>query len=45
MSESLMGGYPGNPTWSQRALDDLQHRVDEREGGASIIGSWRRRGS
>lgn len=28
MSESLMGGYPDSPTWSQRALDDLQDRID-----------------
>jgi len=37
MNESLMGGYPGSPTWSQRALDDLQDRIDtERaeEGGS-----------
>lgn len=37
MNENLMGGYPGSPTWSQRALDDLQDRIDtERaeEGGS-----------
>lgn len=28
MSESLMGGHSGSPTWSQRALDDLQDRID-----------------
>ena len=30
MNESLMGGYSGNPTWSEYALDDLQSRVNAR---------------
>lgn len=37
MNESLMGGYSGNPTWSEYALDDLQSRVNARnaeEGGS-----------
>lgn len=30
MNESLMGGYSGNPTWSEYALDDLQSHVNDR---------------
>lgn len=38
MSENLMGGYSGSPTWSEYALDDLQSRVNARnaeEGGSA----------